>query len=133
MATEKKKTKSTKGPQPKAPQDRKRKKDKMPRPEDTPGFNLLKPFDEVPVWDQGPLLELVAELQGDAEDGTDIELSQADIVKFLGPIAKALLPMARDEEEFTKFASGKKGAENVMNLAFAWMAALGEGGSSGNN
>lgn len=127
MATDKK---NKKGPQPKAPQDRKRKKDKQDRPEDVPGFNLLKPFDEVPVWDQGPLLEMIYQIQGDAKDGSEIELSESDVIKYLGPLGKALLPMAKDEEEFTKFASGKKGASNVMNLAFAWMAALGEDKSS---
>lgn len=118
----------------KKPSDRKKKgEDKAPRPEDTPGWHLLKPFDEVPVWDQGPLLALVYELQGDAEDGSEIELSSSDVINYLGPIAKALLPMTTDEEAFTKFASGREGASNVMQLAFAWMASLGEEKSSAGN
>jgi len=128
MATEKKKNKK-----PKAPQDRKPKAEKADRPEDTPGFDMLKPFSEVPVWDQGPLLALINEIRGDAADGESIELTETEAIRLVGPIGRALLPMAKDPDKFTKFASGKKGASNVLNLAFAWMAALGEDKSSAGN
>lgn len=129
MATEGKKKK----PAAKKPQDRKPKAEKINRPEDTPGFNLLKPFDQVPVWDQGPLLSLVHEIQGDAKDGEELELDENEVIRLIGPLGKALLPMAKDPDEFTKFASGKQAASNIMNLAFAWMAAMGEGESSENS
>ena len=117
----------------KTPQDRKPKaavEEKIVRPQDTEGFSLLKPIDEVPVWDQAPLLSLVHQLMGDAEPGEEIELDQNMALLLMGDIAKAMLPWAVDQKEFTKFCSGKGAIERVMNLAMAWTSVLGEGESS---
>lgn len=117
----------------KTPQDRKPKAEKIVRPEDTPGFNLLKPIDEVPVWDQAPLLALVTQLMGDAKEGEEIHIEQKEAIPLLAEIGKAMLPWALDEKEFTKFCSGKNAVQRVMDLAMAWVAALGEGESSGDS
>lgn len=116
----------------KTPQDRKPKAEaeKIVRPEDTPGFDLLKSIDEVPVWDQAPLLGLVNRLMGDAKEGEEIHLDESEAIQLLGPIAKAMLPWAKDEAAFTRFCSGRNAMQNVMNLAVAWVSVLGEEKSS---
>lgn len=119
----------------KKPQDRKPKAEKIVRPEDTKGFNLLRPIDELPVWDQAPLLSLVYKLQKDVKadkDGNqevEIDLDPA----IIGPLAQAMMPMAYDKEEFTKFCTGRTAMADVANLAFAWSAILGEERSSEGN
>ena len=125
MATDKKK--STKA---KAPQDRKPKKEKKIRPEDTPGFNLLRPMGEVPVWDQTPLLALIYKLQDLAGDNDEIEMDETEAIVVIGQIAKALVPIANDEKEFTKFATGPEAFNRVADLAMAWASAVGEAKSS---
>jgi hypothetical protein len=114
----------------KTPQDRKPKAEKIVRPEETPGFNLMKSIDEVPVWDQAPLLGLVAELLGDAEEGSTISLSDSEAIPLLGKIGKAMLPWAKDQAEFTKFCTGKDALQRIAELAVAWTTVLGEGESS---
>jgi len=114
----------------KTPQDRKPKAAKIVRPEDTPGFDLMKSIDEVPVWDQAPLLALVYELMGDAQEGTEISLNDADAIPILGKIGKAMLPWAKDEKAFTHFCSGKDALQRIAELAMAWTSVLGEGESS---
>lgn len=114
----------------KTPQDRKPKAEKIIRPQDTPGFNLLKSIDEVPVWDQAPLLALVNELMGDGEPGEEREMDENLALRLMGEIAKAMVPWAINREEFTKFCSGKGAMQRVMDLSMAWTAALGEEKSS---
>jgi hypothetical protein len=117
----------------KAPQDRKPKAvepEPIVRPEDTPGFDLLKSIDDVPVWDQAPLLSLVSQLMGDAKEGEEVHLEEGQALYLMGEIAKAMLPWALDQAAFTKFCSGKNAMQRVMDLAMAWTAALGEGESS---
>lgn len=117
----------------KTPQDRKpkaEKVEKIQRPQDTPGFNLLKSIDEVPVWDQAPLLSLVNELIGDAKEGEEIKVDEGRAINLMGEMARAMLPWAVDTQQFIKFVSGKGAMERVMNLAMAWTSALGEGESS---
>jgi hypothetical protein len=114
----------------KTPQDRKPKAEKVVRPEDTPGFNLMKSIDEVPVWDQAPLLALVYELMGDAKEGEEVSLSDTEAIPILGKIGKAMLPWAKDEKEFTKFCSGRDAMQRMAELAIAWTSVLGEDESS---
>jgi len=114
----------------KTPQDRKPKAEKIVRPQDTPGFDLLKSIDEVPVWDQAPLLALVNELMGDGEAGEEVEIDENVALRLMGEIARAMVPWAIDQKEFTKFCSGAGAMQRVMNLAMAWTSALGEGVSS---
>lgn len=117
----------------KAPQDHKPKAEPIVRAEDTPGFSLLKSIDEVPVWDQAPLLQLVNELMGDAKAGEEVSIDESKAISLMGEIARAMLPWAHDTKEFTKFCSGRKAMERVMNLAMAWTSSLGEEESSGDS
>ena len=120
-------------PTKKTPQDRKPKAAAVPeitRPEDVEGWELLKSIDDVPAWDQTPLLALVAELTGDSNEAGDLELGNAEAVALLGQIGRAMLPLAVDQKAFTKFASGKEALQRITNLAVAWSAALGEDESS---
>lgn len=130
MATDKKK--STKA---KAPQDRKPKKEKTVRPEDVPGFKLLKPFADVPVWDQTPLLKLIYRLQGDAQEGDEVsvDMDNDEMIDLVGALGRAMVPIAINEEEYIKFASGPDAAQKVMELSMAWASALGEAKSSAGN
>lgn len=130
MATDKKKASKAK-----APQDRKPKKEKKVRVEDTPGFSLLKPFSEVPVWDQTPLLKAVYKLQGAAKEGDELEVDMDDdaMIDLVGQLGQALVPIAINEDEYVKFASGPTAAQRVMELAMAWASALGEAKSSGDS
>lgn len=117
----------------KTPQDRKPKAADLPkieRPEDVEGFELLHPIDEVPVWDQAPLLALVAELTDGADEEDGIELDNASAVRLLGEIGRAMLPFAVDKKQFTKFCTGKDALQRVATLAVAWTAVLGEDESS---
>src|SRR5690349_5891578 len=104
---------------PKAPQDRKPKAAKITRPEDTKGFELLHPIDEVPVWDQAPLLSLVAQLTDAGDDKGEVEMSNADAILLTGQIASAMRPFAVDEKQFIKFATGRTALQDIMNLALA--------------
>lgn len=103
---------------------------KIVRPEDVPGFSLMKSVDEVPVWDQAPLLALVYELMGDAKEGEELSISDTEAIPIIGKIGKAMLPWAKDEKEFTKFCSGKDAIQRIAELAIAWTSVLGEGESS---
>lgn len=115
MATEAKKT------TPKAPQDRKAKAVKFDVTT-TPGWELMKPFTDIPVWDQTPLIELVysASAESDKEDGETFS------VGIVGDIARALLAFAIDPDEYTKFVSGPGALERAMTLAMAWVGQMGE-------
>lgn len=117
----------------KAPQDRKPKAEKTVRPEDVAGMELLKTIDEIPVWDQAPLLSLVKELMGDAEEGEEVTLDKAQAINILGAIGQAMLPFAHDEKAFTKFCSGRDALTKIADLAMAWTSALGEEKSSGDS
>lgn len=120
-------------------------------PEETPGWELMKPMDEIPVWDQMPLIELLqnafkdsdaADKKSDAEidamskeewDLYQEKLNSKDRsfdVTIIGTLAKAIMPYAKDEAEYTKFASGAGAMQRVMNLAMAWVGQMGEFGSS---
>lgn len=120
---------------PKKPQDRKPKAErKVERPEDVEGFHLLRPIDEVPVWDQAPLISLVTKLTEDSDDETgEVSLDNAQAVSLLGEIGRAMLPFAVDKKEFTKFCTGRDALTRVAQLAVAWTATLGEGESSADN
>lgn len=117
---------------PKAPQDRKPKAEEAEKPfipEEVPGWHLLKPFSEVPVWDQAPIISIVEELQGGAAEGAVID-ARGEMVNLIGKLAKALLSVAKDTDEYTKFVSGRDGLQNAANLAFGWVRNLGESEAS---
>jgi hypothetical protein len=122
---------------PKAPQDRKPKAEEEAPfiPEETPGWHLLRPFAEVPVWDQAPIMALVEEISEAAskkgKPGEEVELSNtSDMLGVVGSLAKALLSVAIDPVEYTKFVSGREGLQNATNLGFAWVRQMGESEAS---
>lgn len=122
----------------KVPQDRKPKAEpeKVFIPEETPGWHLLKPFSEVPVWDQGPIMAIVEDLSsrlhsGDGEGTEEVEIANTgDMLSIIGGLAKALRAVANDPDEYTRFVSGKDGLTNAANLGFAWARQLGESEAS---
>jgi len=120
-------------PEPKKPQDRMPKANEIEAPvkllpEETPGWELMKDFSEIPVWEQTPMIALLQNAIGDAEDEGD-SVKSFD-VNIIGTMAKAMIPYAKDEAEFTKFVSGSGAMERAMNLAMAWVGQMGESESS---
>lgn len=119
-------------PSPKTPQDRMPKateiEDTILTAEETPGWNLMKDFSEIPVWEQTPMIALLQDAIGDSTD--EGEFVKSFDVNVIGQMAKAMIPYAKDEAEFTKFVSGTGAMERAMNLAMAWVGQMGESGSS---
>ena len=133
---------------PKKPTDRKKKDEEVTitRPEETPGWHLLKSFADVPVWDQTPLVAML----DDAFSDSTTEMSKEEYAKLtpeerqelkegtrrsfdvniVGQLAKELIKFAVDEQEYTKFVSGSGAMERAMTLAMAWVGQMGEASSS---
>ena len=135
---------------PKKPQDHKPKEEPKPRPEDTPGWDLMRPLEEIPVWEQLPLIEILGDLEDDAdgdkeeilaaakakaaeENRTFTEEDEKQALKghtgksrsfnlaIVSKLSKALMDYAVDPEEYRKFASGPGALSRTTNLAFAWV------------
>lgn len=134
----------------KAPQDRQPKEEKVLRPQEVPGWDLLRPFEEIPVWEQTPLISMLQEATQDSDELSDEEyaaLSPNEKVEYdknkdsiksfdvniIGRLAFQLKSFAVDEEAYTKFCSGRLGMSNAMNLAMAWVGQMGESESSENS
>lgn len=118
-------------PEPKKPQDRMPKStdvEKPLTPEETPGWNLMRDFSEIPVWEQTPMISLLQNAIGDSED--EEENVKSFDVNIIGQMAQAMIPYAKDQAEFTKFVSGSGAMERAMNLAMAWVGQMGEFKSS---
>ena len=120
---------------PRKPQDRKQKTVAGPA-EHPEGWDLLKPFDQVPVWDQTELLEIVKPLMGDAEPGTEedgkgqsIDLMTFD-TRIVGVLARKLADMAVDRDVYLAFVSGPGALVRAVNLGVAYAGQLGESGRS---
>lgn len=114
----------------KTPADRKPKAAEVetPSPEEVPGWDLMKPMSDIPVWEQTPLLAL---LQDALDDGDDAEAGKKSFsVNVIGEMSKAMIPYAKDEAAYTKFVSGTGAMERAMNLAMAWVGQMGEFASS---
>jgi hypothetical protein len=135
----------------KLPSDRKAPAEKPLAPEETPGWELMRPMHEIPVWEQTPLIGL---LQGAFEDSKpenkktdeeidamtkeEWELYQAKQagqernfdINIIGDLAKALIPYSVDEKAYRDFCSGAGAMQRVMTLAMAWVGQMGEFGSS---
>ena len=141
----------------KVPQDRKPKKEELPvEPtlEELPGYELLKPLAEVPVWDQTPLISKLQKVYEDQEkeakelrqaeverlvatgvprediDVDSIEVEASFDIDIIGQLVKAVVPFAKDEAEFIKFCSGAGAIERAGALAMAWVGQMGESESS---
>jgi hypothetical protein len=135
---------------PKKPADRKKKVVEEPKllPEETPGWDLMKPLDEIPVWDQTSLIALLQDAFEDSEKKSDEEIDamskeewelhqakrganeRSFDVNIIGQLAQAIMPYALDEAAYLKFVSGAGAMERAMNLAMAWVGQMGESGSS---
>lgn len=148
------KSKVTQGPKkaaPKKPSDRKPKgADKIAtRPEETPGWDLLRPFDEIPVWEQMPLIAMLHEAMDDSEIDEMTKEEFANLtpeerkekleaqgetrdfdIRIIGQLALELKNFAIDEDAYTKFCSGSGAMERALNLAMAWVGQMGESTSS---
>lgn len=105
-------------------------------PEEKPdGWELLKPFDEVPAWDQADLIAIVQPLMnqrsntGGESDGDDTGLS-LDLKSFdfriVGLLTKKLCDFAVDEDALITFMSGKDAIARSLELAMWYVGQLGE-------
>jgi hypothetical protein len=116
---------------PKAPQDRKPKAAPVEEPlspEEVPGWALMKPMSEIPVWEQTPLVALLqTAFESSEEEGTDVSSFSIDLV---GKMAQAMIPYAIDEAAYIKFVSGAGALQRAMDLAMAWVGQMGEFTSS---
>lgn len=111
----------------KTPQDRQPKQAADVKPD---GWDLLLPFDKVPVWDQAELLEIVKPLMASSEeDEKSLDLMTFD-VRIVGDLAKKLADLAVDRGEYTSFVSGPDALERAVNLGIAYAAQLGKSGDS---
>lgn len=141
-------------PTPKKPADRKPKNVEKPQIDDVtqvPGWELLRPFEEIPVWEQTPLIATLEEAMdnGVAEVSKeqyakmteeereaynkDVEekgLRKSFDIEIIGKLAFKLMDYAIDKDDYLKFASGKGAMQRTMNLAMAWVGQMGEFGSS---
>lgn len=134
----------TKKAAPKKPVDRKVKgEDKVAtRPEETPGWELLRSFEEIPVWDQMPLISLLEEATSDEtvklskeeyaaltpEERKEMDEGKRRSIDLmtLGNLVLQLKTYAIDEEAYTKFCSGSGALQRSINLAMAWVGQMGE-------
>lgn len=97
------------------------------------GWDLLKPFDEVPVWDQAeliatvqPILGQLRDAQGDVEgDWVDLDIAKFDVT-VIGRLAKQLTAYAVDEDAYLKFVSGPGALKRAVELGVAYAQQLGE-------
>lgn len=114
--------------EPRKPQDRQSKQAADVKPD---GWDLLLPFDRVPVWDQAELLEIVKPLMSDAQDESKdgLDLMSFDVT-IIGQLARKLADLAVDRNEYTAFVSGPDALERAVNLGIAYAAQLGKSGDS---
>lgn len=141
---------------PTTPQDHKKKgetvaaaKQLQQDPTSVPGWDLMKDFAEVPVWDQTPMIETLRRAFEDSgrlsteeyENLSDedkkaydegAEIKSFDI-NLIGDLARQMIPHAKDQAEYTKFVSGHGAMERAANLAMAWVGQMGEFNSSENS
>lgn len=111
------------------------------------GVELLRPLDEIPVWDQAPMFkgfmdifeegaideEAVAKENKKRDKAGKPPLTEEEKktfrdfdIELVGRLGKALLAFAKDEAEFTKFVSGKDAMQRTVTLAMWWVSELGE-------
>lgn len=135
-----------KKPAPKKPMDRLPKGEAV-RIEDTPGWDLLISFSEVPVWDQMPLIQMLSKATEESKEISNEEYAKmtpeerkayqedpSNVRSFdmnvIGDLTKKLRDFAVDEDAYTKFCSGSGAMQRSMDLAMAWVGQMGEAESS---
>lgn len=109
---------------PKQPQDRLA---KAVQPDAKPeGWELLKPFSEVPAWDQADLIEAFKPLMAAGEGGNNTSLLNLDM-RAVGTVARLVHErFAVDPAALQAFTSGPGGLERMLQLASAYLEQLGE-------
>lgn len=138
----------------KKPADRQPKQTPKIAPEETPGWDLMKPLEQIPAWEQTDLVAILQDAMEDAIPEIDESLlegltpkqrikkeeelkkaaaSSSLDIRIIGKLAKALKDYAKDEEAYTAFVSGPGAMERAMNLAMAWVGQMGEFSSSENS
>lgn len=122
-------TSTKKNTAPKAPQDRKPKAVEFDVTK-TPGWNLLKPLSEIPVWEQTDIMDLFYSASDDEKEEADG--TRSFDLGVVGKLAKAMMVFAIDEAEYLKFVSGAGAMERAMGLASAWIGQMGESKGSEN-
>lgn len=103
----------------------------QPKPD---GWDLLKPFDQVPVWEQTDLIAIVQPLMPDVDpDGgvseIEIDLKTIDLT-IVGQLAKRLQDFAVAPDAYRDFVSGPGALERAIELGLAYAIQLGESGRS---
>jgi hypothetical protein len=106
----------------KKPQDRQAKA----TPDEKPaGWDLLKPFSEVPAWDQADLIEAFKPLMA-AGGSESVNLLDLDM-RAVGSVARLVHErFAVDPAALQAFTSGPGGLERMLQLASAYLEQLGE-------
>ena len=109
--------------EPRKPQDHKAKAVPDKKPD---GWELLKPFADVPVWDQTDLIAIVQPLMAsERKEGEEVDMASFDL-RLIGELAKRLKDFAVDEDAYVRFVSGPGALERAMNLGMAYVELLGE-------
>ena len=107
--------------EPKKPQDHRPKAAEDEHPE---GWDLLKPFEKIPAWDQMDLIAAVAPMNNVVSGKWKETDPQA--LRAMADVARALIPCVLDEDAYVAFSSGHGGIARAVNLAMAFAAQLGE-------
>lgn len=136
---------------PKKPQDRQPKATSTSIEKFPEGWELLKPIEEIPAWDQAPLVQSLYDIMDRGEIDTDAvyeenlrreeagepKLTAKEEKQFMafnftliGEMGRALIPFARDEAAYVKWASGPGALTRVGKLAMRWSSYLGESAGS---
>lgn len=116
---------------PKQPQDHLPPKAAATDPPKPAGWELLKPFDQVPVWEQTDLIALVQPLIPDSTDEAEVELDLKSIdLSIIGELAKRLQDYAVDKDAYIRFVSGPGALDRAIDLGMAYAIQLGESGRS---
>lgn len=109
-------------------------------PEEKPeGWQLLKPFDEVPAWDQADLIAIVQPLMqqralpasgeagAPAGDAASLSLDMKSFdFQIVGHLTRKLCDFAVERDELIKFMSGKDALSRSIELAMWYVGQLGE-------
>lgn len=122
---------ANKNNKPKAPQDHLPKQADQ-EPEKPEGWDLIKPLDQIPVWEQTELLQTLKEAFGDQVDVTEISVQEFDM-RIIGKIALALRGWAKNAAEYDRFVSGQGAMQRAMDIATYAGGLLGESDSSTDN
>lgn len=109
----------------KAPADRKA---PAVRPENTPGYKLMKKFADIPLWEQEALFNLYDDLR-DIEarsEGLSDEDARRLYISTMMQVAKELRNYAIEPEAYDVFLSGADALSRAGELSTTWLGQLGK-------